>query len=322
MDKDFRKRFFLICLGGGLVFALVFFLIGFGTDTISLLNRALICLFGGTIWAVMFYFIWLLVARPQKPSSFENPKAQRKLSEHLTVRGQPCRLSCQAYINYGKGLRQEICESCICFEEEIIHIAFCHFGKVYSFDIAYEKVIGAVVTDDNILIVNSAEYGNTVFFVKDPTPQLKEFLVEKGLYLDVDDKMQEDADMQITNRLFEAAAERVGSAYFEFQYCKKSLPVKKLVKAGGYGCWEEDSILVHIDNDVIFFKNYRKYLEPTNAPNGTNEFCYYGVNYYTKEQTAQIVERIKEDKPPEYEVLIKWLERAVTDYNGFYFMGI
>lgn len=121
--------------------------------------------------------------------------------------------------------------------------------------------------------------------------------------------------------MFIACTEKKGSAYFEFQYCKKDLPLKKLVKPGGYGFWEKDSILVHIDDDT-FFENYLKYLEPTNAPNGTTEFCYYGINYYTKEQTLSIVKRIKEDKPKEFEIVVAWLEKAITDYNGFYFLGI
>lgn len=121
--------------------------------------------------------------------------------------------------------------------------------------------------------------------------------------------------------MFIPCSEKIGSAYYEFQYCKKDLPVKTLVSKG-YGFWKEDSILVHIDNDADFFESYRKYLEPTNAPNGTTEFCYYGVNYYTKEQTRSIVNRIREDKPKEFGTLMAWLEKAITDYNGFYFLGI
>ncbi len=111
------------------------------------------------------------------------------------------------------------------------------------------------------------------------------------------------------------------SAYFELQYCKKEGDLKKLVE-NGYGYWEKDSLLVHIDHEEGFFNGYRKYLEPTNAPNGTCEFCYYGVNYYTKEQTESILERIKEDKPEGFEVISSWLEKAVNDYNDFYLLGI
>lgn len=114
---------------------------------------------------------------------------------------------------------------------------------------------------------------------------------------------------------------KAGSAYFEFQYCKKNWTIKKLVNKG-YAFWQPDSLLVHIEDDMEFFEHYLKYLEPTNAPNGTQEFCFYGVNYYTKEQTQSILDRIKQDKPKECEILIAWLEKAVSDYNGFYFLGI
>lgn len=90
----------------------------------------------------------------------------------------------------------------------------------------------------------------------------------------------------------------------------------------GYGFWEKDSLLIHIDYEEDFFNGYRRYLEPTNTPNGTCEFCYYGVNYYTKEQTEAILKRIKEDKPEKFEVISSWLEKAVKDYNGFYLLGI
>lgn len=121
--------------------------------------------------------------------------------------------------------------------------------------------------------------------------------------------------------MFIPCTDKQGTAYFEFQYCKKDWNIKKILK-NGYSFWEKDSLLVHIDNDKKFFDNYLKYFELTNAPNGKTVFCYYGVNYYTKEQTVSILERINTDKPNEYQVLIKWLEKAISDYNGFFFIGI
>ena len=111
------------------------------------------------------------------------------------------------------------------------------------------------------------------------------------------------------------------SAYYEFQYCKKDMPTDVLVKEG-YGYWQEDSLLVHIDDDARLFENYLSYLSPTHAPNGTSDFCYFGVNYYTKEETAKILKRLEKDKPPYSEPLIKWLAGAAEEYNGFFFLGI
>ncbi len=111
------------------------------------------------------------------------------------------------------------------------------------------------------------------------------------------------------------------SAYFEFQYCKREGSIPSLVKRE-FDFWQKDSLLVDLDDDTVFFEAYLTYLMPTNAPNDTDEFSPYGVNYYTKEQTANILERIKKDKPKDSEILIPWLEKAVNEYNGFYFLGV
>lgn len=121
--------------------------------------------------------------------------------------------------------------------------------------------------------------------------------------------------------MFTPCTEKRGTAYFEFQYCKKEAPLEKLVK-NGYGHWEADSLLVHMDSGEEFFKHYREYLEAANAPDGANEFCYYGVNYYTREQTEHIITAIRKDLPKGCETIVGWLEKALTEYNGFYFLGI
>ena len=81
-------------------------------------------------------------------------------------------------------------------------------------------------------------------------------------------------------------------------------------------------MLIHVDDDMRFFENYGKYLEKPNSPDGTQKLDPYGVNYYTKEQTFVIIEQIKNDKPQEFDVLVTWLEKATTEHNGFYFLGI
>ena len=121
--------------------------------------------------------------------------------------------------------------------------------------------------------------------------------------------------------MFIQCSEKQGSAYFEFQYCKKEWNIKKILKKG-YSFWEADSLLVHIDSDRDFFENYGDYLMPPNFPDGTQGLDPYGVNYYTKEQTNIIMEQIKKDQPKEFEALVTWLEKAVTEYNGFFFLGI
>ena len=121
--------------------------------------------------------------------------------------------------------------------------------------------------------------------------------------------------------MFIPCSEKQGSAYFEFQYCKKEWNIKKLLKKG-FSFWEKDSLLVHVDSDRDFFENYGVYLETPDSPYGTQILDPYGVNYYTKEQTFVIIEQIKIDKPQEFDVLVTWLEKATTEHNGFYFLGI
>lgn len=121
--------------------------------------------------------------------------------------------------------------------------------------------------------------------------------------------------------MFITCSEKQGTAYFEFQYCKKEWSIKKILKKG-YSFWEKDSLLVHVDYDRDFFDNYGDYLETPNSPDGTQKFDPCGVNYYAKDQSFVIIERIKNNKPQEFEALVAWLEKAVTEYNGFFFLGI
>ena len=121
--------------------------------------------------------------------------------------------------------------------------------------------------------------------------------------------------------MFIPCSEKQGSAYYEFQYCKKDWNTKKILKKG-YSFWEKDSLLIHVDNDRDFFENYGDYFKAPKSPDGTQQLDPYGVNYYTKEQTLTIIEQIENDKPPYYETLVAWLKKAITDYNGFFFLGI
>jgi hypothetical protein len=110
------------------------------------------------------------------------------------------------------------------------------------------------------------------------------------------------------------------SAYYELQICKKELPADELVKSE-YTFFESDSLLVHISDECKLFKHYLRYLSQMHTPDSGNKFYYAGVNYYTKEETRKILERIEKDRPPYCEPLIAWL-RTAQAYNGFFFLGI
>ncbi len=110
------------------------------------------------------------------------------------------------------------------------------------------------------------------------------------------------------NKIFITPAEKKSGAHFEFRYS-----------------WlEENSLYVPVSKDTIFFKEYFKYLEPTETPDGGTKFDGCGINYYTKKQARIIFERIQTDKPKEYMVLLAWLEKFLADSseNGFYILGV
>lgn len=112
-----------------------------------------------------------------------------------------------------------------------------------------------------------------------------------------------------------------GTGYFEFQYCKEQLPFRKLIKGSGR-FWLEDSLYFYMDYDRIFFYDYGEYFSRPTTPNGKRVFDCWGSNYYTKEQAAEIVKAIGQNAPVDSEILIPWLERAATEFNGFYICGI
>ena len=73
----------------------------------------------------------MLVEKKSKPFTFENPKAQAKLTEYETARGILYEQMFCVFMYYGWGLKQEVCETRLYFEQEGIHAAFCYFGKIY-----------------------------------------------------------------------------------------------------------------------------------------------------------------------------------------------
>ena len=123
------------------------------------------------------------------------------------------------------------------------------------------------------------------------------------------------------NALFLPCRVRWGTAWFEFQYCKTKGPLKKLLDHPQQH-WMSDSLIVYLDDQERLLDAYLPYLEHPESPDGSSRFCYYGINYYTKERTAQMLGQIRADRPEEWEVLLPWLEKAASKYNGFYFLGI
>ena len=109
-------------------------------------------------------------------------------------------------------------------------------------------------------------------------------------------------------KIFLTCAEKGAGAHLEFMYSFLS---------------EENNLFVPIGKDTIFFKEYLKYLNPTQTPDGGKIFDGCGYNYYTKEQAETMYHKIKSDKPKDFQILIKWLEKFIYESNekGFYING-
>ena len=125
--------------------------------------------------------------------------------------------------------------------------------------------------------------------------------------------------------MFINSKERKGSGYIEIQNCIKK-PTKgffsKRTKFNNISHFKDTSLLISADDIDEFFEIYMEYFEPNTVPNKDTIFCFYGLNYYSKEQTEEILRKISKNKPKHSEVLVKWLEDCVKKYSGFYILGI
>ena len=83
--------------------------------------------------------------------------------------------------------------------------------------------------------------------------------------------------MFITNK------ERIGTCYFEFQFCKNDKPIKSgKVDVDIIDNWKEDSLLVSDDDFNEFYKLYGKIIECSFFLNEKIGFFHVEINYYVK----------------------------------------
>ena len=123
--------------------------------------------------------------------------------------------------------------------------------------------------------------------------------------------------------MFISTKERVGTCYLEFQFCKNEDPIKfNKVDIDNIENWEEDSLIISDEDFNKFYQDYGEIFECALFPNGKKGFFAYGINYYDKAATEQILKKLKNKISMEYLNLISWLENAANKYNGFYILGI
>ena len=90
--------------------------------------------------------------------------------------------------------------------------------------------------------------------------------------------------------------------------------------------WCQDSLFIDDDEvdsrGIPFLAHYLKYLKNPQTPDGSNELCCYGINYYDRTQTEAIINRLENDRPQDCDALLAWLRQAVSLHHGFYFLGV
>ena len=123
--------------------------------------------------------------------------------------------------------------------------------------------------------------------------------------------------MFITNK------ERTGTCYLEFQFCKNDKPIKfGKVDVNLINNWRADSLFISDDDFEEFYKLYGNIFNCALFPNGETGFSSYGINYYDKNDSKNILTELKKCIDKKYLNLLEWLEIATKNYNGFYILGI
>ncbi len=112
-----------------------------------------------------------------------------------------------------------------------------------------------------------------------------------------------------------------GSDFVELQYCSKELTaLKDLVSADNISHWRNDSLYVLGDDLELFLSLYGEIFQGgihNDGMSGMLDTC--GINYYSKDKTRLIAEKIAQCNSAERDVLLHWLENA---NNGFYVLGV
>ena len=115
-----------------------------------------------------------------------------------------------------------------------------------------------------------------------------------------------------------------GSDFIELQYCRheQGATIQQLVSVEAVTPWQEDSLYISGDDMDGFFTHYSAIFCDGvygNGQSGVVDLC--GINYYSPEQSARMIQQVQELRPLEYPILLDWL-KDVTQYNGFYVLGL
>lgn len=115
-----------------------------------------------------------------------------------------------------------------------------------------------------------------------------------------------------------------GSDFIEIQYCRlpEGTSIHEIVSVDAIKHWKDDSLYICGDDMNLFSQAYRGIITGGVYNNGEcGPMDLLGINFYSREQTNEIIERLIEEKPPEYQILCRWLQ-ADEQNLGFYILGV
>lgn len=115
-----------------------------------------------------------------------------------------------------------------------------------------------------------------------------------------------------------------GSYFIEMQFCRMPLgtEIAHIVSTDAITHWKNDSLYIYGDDDNEFISYYGKIFTDgtyNNLTRGAADLC--GINYYSPGQTARILDQVEKKKPPDHQILLRWLEGS-KEHNGVYILGL
>ena len=126
---------------------------------------------------------------------------------------------------------------------------------------------------------------------------------------------------------FQSQAERRefgGSDFIEIQYCRlpEGTSLREIVSIDAIKHWKDDSLYISGDDMDLFYQSYGDIITGGVYNNGDRgPMDLFGINFYSREQTNEIIERLAEEKPPGYQILCRCLQ-ADEQSLGFYVLGV
>ena len=133
--------------------------------------------------------------------------------------------------------------------------------------------------------------------------------------------------MSLLFHSFHSQAERRefgGSDFNEIQYCRfpGGTSLREIVSVSAIKHWKDDSLYISGDDMDLFYQSYGDIITGGVYNNGDRgPMDLFGINFYSREQTKEIIERLAEEKPPGYQSLCRWLQ-ADEQSLGFYVLGV